>query len=50
VWWAALSFGAGRLRMSFDRHHLVWINRGSGGILVMSGVALIGSLLLQHFG
>jgi threonine/homoserine/homoserine lactone efflux protein len=50
VWWAALSFGAGRLRMSFDRHHLVWINRGSGGILVVSGVALIGSLLFQHIG
>jgi hypothetical protein len=38
------------LRLSFRRDHLVWINRGSGGILVMSGVALIGSLLFQHFG
>jgi len=49
-WWAALSFGAGMVRLSFERHHLVWINRGSGGILVMSGAALIGSLLFQHFG
>ena len=49
LWWAALSFGAGLVRLSFERRHLVWINRGSGGILVVSGVALIGSLLLQRF-
>ena len=49
-WWIGLVAGAGVLRMTFQRRHLVWINRGSGGILVMSGVALIGSLLLQHFG
>lgn len=50
AWWAALAFGAGMVRLSFHRHHLVWINRGSGGILVFSGVALLGSLLFQHFG
>ena len=49
-WWAALSLGAGMLRLSFDKHHLVWINRGSGGILVVSGVALIGSLVFHYFG
>lgn len=49
-WWAALSLGAGMMRRSFDKHHLVWIHRGSGGILVISGVALIGSLLFEHFG
>jgi threonine/homoserine/homoserine lactone efflux protein len=49
-WWAALSLGAGMMRRSFDKHHLVWIHRGSGGILVVSGVALIGSLLFEHFG
>jgi hypothetical protein len=38
------------VRLSFRRDHLVWINRGSGGILVFSGVALLGSLLVQHFG
>src|ERR1700731_2978420 len=43
--WAALALGAGRLRMSFDRHHLVWINRGSGGVLGRSGGALIGTPL-----
>ena len=47
--WAGLAAGAGILRLSFDRDHLVRINRGSGGILVFCGVALLGSLLLQHF-
>ena len=50
LWWAGLAFGAGMLRMTFDRHHLLWISRGSGGILVISGMALLGSLLVQHFG
>jgi threonine/homoserine/homoserine lactone efflux protein len=48
--WAGLAVGAGIVRLSFDRDHLVWINRGSGGILLFCGVALLGSLLLQRFG
>ncbi len=50
LWWAGLAFGAGMVRLTFERHHLLWISRGSGGILVISGVALLGSLLVQHFG
>jgi threonine/homoserine/homoserine lactone efflux protein len=50
LWWAGLAFGAGMLRLSFARHHLLWINRGSGGILLISGVALLGSVLVQHLG
>jgi len=50
LWWAGLALGAGRARLSFDRDHLVWINRGSGGILVFCGVTLLGSLLAQQFG
>jgi threonine/homoserine/homoserine lactone efflux protein len=50
LWWAGLALGAGMVRPSFRPHHLVWINRGSGGILVFSGVALLGSLVVQHFG
>ena len=50
LWWAALSLGAGLLRLSFRRNHLVWVNRGSGGILVLSGVMLIASLLVEHWG
>jgi putative LysE/RhtB family amino acid efflux pump len=50
LWWAAISLGAGMFRHSFRRNHLVWINRGSGGILVLSGAGLLGSVLVQHFG
>jgi threonine/homoserine/homoserine lactone efflux protein len=49
LWWAALALGAGAFRHSFRRNHLVWINRGSGGILVLSGVGLCLSVLVQHF-
>lgn len=49
-WWAGLTFGSGLLRVSVERRHLVWISRGSGGILVLSGLALAGSLLFRHFG
>ena len=42
--------GAGMLRHSFRRNHLVWINRGSGGILMLSGVGLLGSVLVQYLG
>ena len=48
IWWGALSLGAGVLRLSFQRTHLIWINRSSGGILVLSGAALIGSFLIEH--
>ena len=50
LWWGLLAFGAGAMRLSFGRHHLVWIHRGSGGILVFSGVVLLGSSLLRYFG
>jgi threonine/homoserine/homoserine lactone efflux protein len=48
LWWAGLAGGAGLLRLSLDRRHLVWINRGSGGILLLSGVALLAGLLARH--
>src|SRR5689334_22449791 len=41
LWWAGLALGAGLMRSSFQRDHLIWINRGSGGILVFSGIALL---------
>src|SRR4051794_27501672 len=50
LWWAGLALGAGAFRHSFRRNHLVWINRGSGGILVLSGVGLFISVLVQRFG
>jgi len=30
---------------SFEPRHLAWINRGSGAILLVSGVALLASLI-----
>jgi threonine/homoserine/homoserine lactone efflux protein len=50
AWWLALTFSAGLFVRSFGQRHLAWINRGSGGILVLSGAALIGSLLVEHLG
>jgi threonine/homoserine/homoserine lactone efflux protein len=50
LWWAGLASLAGLARLSFSRDHLVWINRGSGGILVSCGAVLLGSVLLHHFG
>jgi threonine/homoserine/homoserine lactone efflux protein len=47
-WWISLIAGSGMLSLSFQRRHLVWLNRGSGGILVFAGVALLGSLLFEH--
>jgi len=49
LWWIGLIAAAGFLRLSFQRRHLVWINRGSGGILVFAGIALIGSLVFEHW-
>jgi threonine/homoserine/homoserine lactone efflux protein len=48
-WWIGLVSATGLLRMTFQRRHLVWINRGSGGILVFAGVLLIGSLVFEHW-
>jgi threonine/homoserine/homoserine lactone efflux protein len=50
LWWVGLTAGAGLLRLSVERRHLLWINRGSGGILALSGLALLGSFLFHHFG
>lgn len=50
LWWVGLAFCAGRVRLTFNRDHLVWINRGSGGILLCCGAVLLGSVLLHHFG
>jgi threonine/homoserine/homoserine lactone efflux protein len=50
LWWIALALGAGMLRHSCRRNHLVWINRGSGGILMFSGIGLLGSVLARYLG
>jgi threonine/homoserine/homoserine lactone efflux protein len=50
LWWLALGLGAAMWRRILDERHLRWINRGSGGILFLSGIALIGTLVAPHFG
>jgi threonine/homoserine/homoserine lactone efflux protein len=47
LWWLALSFGLGSLFRSFGPRHLVWINRGSGIILLLSGAALLAIPLIE---
>jgi threonine/homoserine/homoserine lactone efflux protein len=49
LWWIGLIAVAGVLRVTIQRQHLVWISRGSGGILVFAGIALIGSLVIEHW-
>jgi threonine/homoserine/homoserine lactone efflux protein len=48
LWWLAISFGGGPLFGTFDRRHLLWINRGSGGILLLTGAALLGTVVVAH--
>jgi threonine/homoserine/homoserine lactone efflux protein len=48
LWWMVLSFGLGLLFRSFERRHLMWINRGSGLILLLSGVALLAVVVVKH--
>ena len=50
MWWLALSFGLGGFARSLDRRHLAWVNRGSGGILLLSGAALLASLVVVKVG
>jgi threonine/homoserine/homoserine lactone efflux protein len=49
LWWIGLIACTGLLRMTFKSQHLVWINWGSGGILVLAGVALLGSIVVEHW-
>jgi threonine/homoserine/homoserine lactone efflux protein len=48
LWWLALSFGLSPLFHSFGPRQLSWINRGSGTILFLSGVALLAVPLIKH--
>ncbi|HKM70571.1 MAG TPA: LysE family transporter [Stellaceae bacterium] len=50
LWWLGLTFGIGFLFRSFEPRHLAWINRGSGVILILSGAALLASLVAGRMG
>jgi len=43
IWWLGLSFGLDALRRLWGHVSLIWINRVSGGILLISGAGLLGA-------
>lgn len=44
LWWLCLSALAGAVRHKFSERWLLWLNRGSGVVLVLFGVGVLGSL------
>jgi threonine/homoserine/homoserine lactone efflux protein len=50
VWWLALSFGVAQFFSALRPRHLAWINRGCGGILLLSGAGLLIALVQHHIG
>lgn len=44
LWWLVLLGGVGLVRDRFDERMLRWVYRGSGGLLLVAGVALLASL------
>jgi threonine/homoserine/homoserine lactone efflux protein len=50
LWWLALTAGAGLFFRSKEPHRLSWVNRVSGGILLLSGAALLASLAVKLIG
>jgi threonine/homoserine/homoserine lactone efflux protein len=50
IWWVALAFGVARIFPALAPRDLAWINRTSGGILLLSGVALLIALVRSHIG
>jgi predicted secreted hydrolase len=47
AWWLILSSVAGLLRGRFTPRGLLWVNRISGGIIILFGMAALGSLVIQ---
>ncbi len=47
IWWLGISLGAGLFRKSFGERHLMLLNHISGGILTLSGIGLLCSLLFD---
>jgi threonine/homoserine/homoserine lactone efflux protein len=47
-WWLMLSFGTSLFRNSFTPRLLLWINRGSGGLLLLSGAGLLALFVFGH--
>ncbi len=47
IWWLGISLGAGLFRKSIGERHLMLLNHISGGILTLSGIGLLCSLLFD---
>ena len=47
LWWLALSAGVDMYRRSIEPRHLAWVRRGSGVILLLTGAALIGVIVIE---
>jgi threonine/homoserine/homoserine lactone efflux protein len=50
IWWLALAFGVARFFSALAPRDLTWINRASGGILLLSGMALLIAVVRRHIG
>jgi threonine/homoserine/homoserine lactone efflux protein len=47
LWWLVLLGGVGLIRDRFDERILHWVYRGSGGLLLVAGFALLASLAIS---
>ena len=47
LWWLTLSAAVGLFRSRFDVQALTWVNRVSGAIITVFGLAAVGSLLFR---
>jgi threonine/homoserine/homoserine lactone efflux protein len=45
LWWLAVSFASGVLLGAVEERHLRWFNRVSAGILLLCGIALLGTVV-----
>jgi threonine/homoserine/homoserine lactone efflux protein len=50
LWWLAVGFGVARFFSALQSRDLAWINRCSGGILLLSGMGLLIALARRHIG
>ena len=48
LWWLALSFGLASFARLLEARYLAWVNRVSGGILLLCGAALLASLVIER--
>jgi threonine/homoserine/homoserine lactone efflux protein len=50
LWWLALTFGVARYCSALSPHRRLWIGRGSGAILLLSGAGLLIVFARNHIG